>query len=170
MNEKATEKYGRYPNLTELVENHPYHFDTFKNFANVTAELFKEVLYGDEELTREELLNICRYTNTPYPVLHNPKLITLDSGRMRHQQMMDELKQTVHEMENLEDKCGYEISVQVAAIHFERMEDDFHRERQISYCRYLGVRQEILDVFSFIRTDLGKKNNRPRGLSVRKAV
>lgn len=155
----------KYPNLIEAAP-----FFSVAYFANITDELLREILKGNEEMTATEALNVCRYTNIPFKVLFNPKLITLDRNRPKHQRMMKELEQKLYEIWEWQKKGSHEadIYMRYGRTHYVKLDLNFRNREVVSYCRYLGVKHEMDDALFFIRNEQYKLHNKPRG--VRKAA
>ena len=80
-----------YPNFAEIINFHPYHITSFASFADVTVELLKAGIIGQEKLEETEIFNIARYAGLPYTVLKCPRMIYLYKSRYRHRQMIQSL-------------------------------------------------------------------------------
>ena len=76
----------RYPNITAEYEATRYHIDTLSKHAGVTKELMREVLYGDEELSAKELMELCYLFGRTSDYLLAPKVptLTLEDPETRH--------------------------------------------------------------------------------------
>lgn len=143
----------RYPDLSEIVQYHPYHISTFASFANVTNELMDAVIYGNEELTVEELRNISKYTGVPLSVLICPKLITLDRKRLKHRKMMKQLDDKLYEIWEWQKKGSkyadqYMNSSYHGRVDYVNMDLAFRSGRVVTYGRYIGTMEEMEQTIS----------------------
>lgn len=151
----------KYPNLCAA-----YSYFPFAYFANITKELLIEAIKGTEELTATEALNMSRYTGIPFKVLFNPKLITFDRDRPKHQRMMEELEKKLYEIWEWQKKGSHEadIYMQYRRTHYVNLDLDFRNRQPVAYCRYLGIKHEMDDALLFIRNEQNKLHNKPRGV------
>lgn len=151
----------KYPNLKEAA---PYFAVAY--FANITPELLEKVIKGNEELTATEAINICRFSGIPHSVLFNAKLITFNKNRRRHKAMMEELEKKLYAIWDWQKKGSHEadIYMKYRRAHYVNLYMAFINKGVIPYCRYLGVKQEMEDALLFIRNELSKIQNKPRGL------
>lgn len=153
----------KYPNLTELVKYHPYHISTFAGFANITVELLEKVLDGEEELQALETFQICKYTGVPCSVLFNHRLIILSKNNRKHRAMIDDLHKKLYEVWEYEKK-GYQYAItymRYGRIRLVNMQLDFQNGKTVTYCRYLGIKEEINQILGFIASEI--QRNEPRG-------
>lgn len=150
-----------YPNLSEIIQYHPYHISTFTGFADVTTELLEAVIRGEEDLTVVELLSISQYSGIPMSVMICPKTILLDKNRAKHREMVKGLCDHLTFIAQKEKAGSYEAKM------FMR----YHREGLVNlelafldgratYGRYLGVKERVEQTISFIRNE----EKRPRGI------
>ncbi|MFR1351197.1 MAG: hypothetical protein ACLSCA_02040 [[Clostridium] symbiosum] len=151
-----------YPNLSEIIKYHPYHIGTFANFADVTTELLQAALDGQEELTGEELRNIARYSAIPLGVLKCRQVVMMDRSRMRHKEMIDNLIGSLSYIWN-EQKMGSkeaDIFMKYHRVELVNLELAF-LDNRASYAQYLGAKERVDQVISFIRNEKRK----PRALT-----
>lgn len=156
----------RYPNLTEVIKHHPYSLHTFAGFANVTEELLKEVMYGNEGLQTDEALCISRYCDIPCSVLYCPNLIIFSRDRWRHWEMMKKLQDYLYEIWEWQKKDSHaaELYMKYQRDHYVNMDLDFRNREQVTYGRYLGVKKEMEDTLLFIKVEQDKIHKKPREL------
>ncbi len=162
---KEKVKKSLYPNLVELYKYHPYHYSTFADHAGVTPELYLEALKGNEELTFKELSGVARLTNIPIGVITCPKLIMMNKINRKHQGMIKQQSEALHKIQYYQERgnsdavrfmkyCGRENLV--------RLGQAFERDCA-SYCWYLGVQEEIDQVFLSVQAK--EKKVKARGLT-----
>lgn len=150
-------------NLEELIKYHPYHITTFASFADITTELLKAALEEKEELTSLELRNIARYTEVPIGVIKCPTIIKLFRNRERHVEMMRDLYIKLYiiwEATKAGSKEG-EWYMQHQCRGLVNLILDFQNKREVTYCRYLGVKEEVEECLHSIRVE----GNKPRGIT-----
>lgn len=149
---------SKYPNLVELNNYHPYHYTTLANFAEVTKELYLEALRGNKELTREELVRISRYMQVPVGVLASRKLIMMDKDNRKHQRMIQDLEPALYSIWEAEKagskEAGYFMRGR-GRMELVNLELAFQRG-EASYCRYLGVKENIEQCFYLSDVSAGK--------------
>ncbi len=147
-------------NLYALIKNHPYHSSTFARYANVTTELLRAAICGEEELTRREIISIAVNSGIPVGVITCPRLIWLDKSSYRHRMMLSCLAEKLDAiraaaMSGNEDACYF---VRRGGLEQgDSLISDFQDKGKVSYCRYLGT-LAFADVFGGLRT------HKPRGL------
>lgn len=150
------------PNLKELIKYHPYHISTFANFADVTVDLLKAVINGEEELTSMELVNISRYVGIPKSVLTCPSLIMLSRERHRHRRMMEDLEEKLYFIYHATKQESTEAKnyMRWERPSFVNMLLDFQNQKQVSYCRYLGEKEKLEQAILFIKCEMHKPRER----------
>lgn len=131
-----------YENLKELIENHPYSIETFADHANVTVNLLKAVLKGEESLSEIELLGIARLTGFPYSALSCPKLILMDNRRYRHRRLISKGNDKLRSVIKAAGE-GNRKAIDFVSRHYWNYEDgtspmwtDFINGEPVSYARY----------------------------------
>lgn len=150
---------SKYPNLQQAAL-----YFNFAYFANITPGLLQEIIAGNEELTAVEAFNMAHYTQIPYKVLFNSKLILLDKDRLKHQRMMDELMVKLRAIKAWEKKGSHEAEtyMKYQRISFVNLYTDFFFGHPVAYTRYLGVKHRMDDTLLFIRCEQDKIHNKPR--------
>lgn len=149
-------------NLKELIKYHPYHISTFANFADVTVDLLKAAMNGEEELTSMELANISRYVGISKGVLTCPQLIVLKRNRYRHRQMMEDLEEKLYFIYHATKQGSKEAKdyMRWGRTSFVNMLLDFQNQKQLSYCRYLGEKEKLEQAILFIKNEMHKPRER----------
>lgn len=132
-------------NLEELIKYHTYHVSTFAKFADVTTDLLEAAMREEGELTIMELSKISHYAAVPLGVLTCPKLIMLRRDRYRHCQMIQALHKKlylIYETSRNGSKAA-EFYMKYRRGALVSLLLDFQNLKTVSYCRYLGVKEEI---------------------------
>lgn len=152
-----------YPNLAELIKYHPYHISAFANFADVTEELLKAAIRGEEELTLLEIFKIAIYANTPVTVLTCPHLIMLDKKNSKHKQMVAKLFSSVFHIMVYQGQGNkaVDLFMRYDKRYLEDLKNDL-MNGNASYAQYLGVKKIVEQVLFSIKCD----NRKIRGLKV----
>lgn len=152
-----------YPNLAEVINYHPYHITSFADFANVTVELLKAGIAGQERIEENEIFNIARYTGIPYSVLKCPKMIYLHKSRYRHQQMIDRLEKKLYEIWEAQKSGSREadLYMRYSRINLVNMVLDFRNTGKVTYGRYLGILENLSQTIGFIQS----KRRKPRNIT-----
>lgn len=150
-----------YPNLEEVIKYHPYDIGTFAGFAGVTTELMEAVTRGEEELTPQEIYRIAKYSNIPSGILVCPHLIQMDKRRYRHRVMVEELVNSLYEIQEAQRERIYEadLFMRYGRIWVVNMELAFLDDRS-TYGMFLGAQERVRQAIFFIQNEKRK----PRGL------
>lgn len=149
-------------NLNDLIKYHPYHISTFADFANVTQELLEAALAGEDELTLYEVWCMAKCTGVPCQVLICPQRIMLSKERYRHRTMVKTLHENLYTIWDAEKEGSHEAStyMRYRRTHLVNLMLDFQNKGEVSYCRYLGVKQELEDCLLFISNEKRKPRER----------
>ena len=152
-----------YPNLNEIINYHPYHITSFADFADVTVELLKAAIIGQEKLEETEIFNIARYTGISYTVLKCPKMIYLHKSRYRHQQMIERLNVKLYEIWEAQKGGSKEadLYMRYRRARLVNLMLDFQNKGKVTYGRYLGILEDLNQTISFIQTE----HHKPRDIA-----
>lgn len=145
-------------NLREFIKYHLYHICTFAYLAGVTQDLLEAALRGEENLTPGELRKITKYTGIPYSLMSCPRLIMMSHDRYRHRRMMAALCDkmiAVMEAAKGEATAGYITYKRDKMLN---LVSDFQNIGEVSYCRYLGIKEEV----EACLTSIACENREPR--------
>lgn len=156
----------KYPNFTEILKYHPYSVNTFAGFADVTQELLLEAIRGNEELTAAEVFKCAKYSGLSLNVLICPKLITLDRNNRKHRGMMEQLRDKLHEIGELQKRGSKYADWYMNAKYIDRglfilTERQFQSGQTVTYGCYLGIREKMCQTLSFAQ---GEFRTAPRGV------
>ena len=147
-----------YPNFAEIINFHPYHITSFASFADVTVELLKAGIIGQEKLEETEIFNIARYAGLPYTVLKCPRMIYLYKSRYRHRQMIQSLDTKLYKIWEAQKGGSKEadLYMRYRRIGLVNMMLDFQNTGKVTYGRYLGVLENLNQTIEFIQSERHK--------------
>ena len=145
-------------NLKEFIKYHPYHISTFAGFANITQELLEATLAGEDELTLYEVWCMAKYTGVPCQLLICPRKIMLNKSRYRHRVMIQTLHNNLYTIWDAEKGGSLEASryMKYKRRHLVNLMLDFQNNGEVSYCRYLGIKEEVDQCLLFISNEKRK--------------
>lgn len=134
----------RYPNLVEMHKYYPYGEPAMCDHAGIEPEVLRAVLYDGEPLEPLEIIGLAGLYRCPIGVLEQQEIIMLDVKKWRH-------KMKVAEVDNLyirlkcmarEDNREAEKYLKWADGEHQRFMNAA-RVNELSYCHYLGMKEQI---------------------------
>lgn len=157
-----------YPNLNTLITHHPYSMDTFADHANVTMEVLRGALSGNDLLTDAELCGMAFLAKIPTSVIKCPRLIMLDPKREKHRRMIKDLERDevalINEVLRMADKEVFRYMDSFAYEVGQFTRSFLEKGIPVSYAAYIGWNAKIIDCAIFAEHKKSKKSKRSERL------
>lgn len=150
LTEKRCSKRTRYPNLLELHDYHPYRERAMCDHAGIESELLRAVLYEGEPLDIAESRGLARLYECPVGVILHHETIMLNMGRRRHIAMAANVCVLYIQLQHMSQDGNQDAGKYLgyAERRFMRFLEAVRYDR-LSYCHYLGEREELSQYVSF---------------------
>lgn len=141
---------NKYPNLCELIQYHPYSSHTVCDHANIEPEVLQAALEGRETLTPDEVLAIARLYGCPAHVIDCAELIMLGMGKLKHNKMVMEIDSIYIWLKHMANE-GNPKAEEYLEWAYQRQQHFLRaaHEDRLSYCHYLGIKEQLNQYVSF---------------------
>lgn len=151
-----------YHNIAELLKYHPYGLPAYEDRAGVTDELFREAVFGKEELLDKEILGISKLVGVPTWILKADDLVLMNNKKYQHREKIRDIKECVEIIEREAEK-GKKYPILFVQGIGKALYEDYIKSFEAgkgSYCGFVGIKERIKDVFFFQKMEENRNNKR----------